>query len=440
MIWIANAASIDIGPVNGRTVWPGQTYSRGKKLSKSNPRGLPSEKFFSRVSILSAMNCDVLVVGASPAGIMAAISAAELGSTVVLLDKDLESFRHPANTLFEGMASRAGLAIDSSYVRRSLDGMRIISPGGRAVTISGKGYFLDREKFDRHYLGMAEDRGAILLKGEARDTRLLDGRRSIITGDESIDARVVVDASGIESAIARRSGLSPMRHPEDIAWAMEAVVRHPSLGEEDLFEYWIGSLSPGWKATFSPGGGDMATLGVFVRGHGQNVQPFFRDFLKIFKRYRSARYPGIEDMKILSISRGGDPIATIPGDIVSDGLMVTGGAAGQSGLAYSMRAGAICGKVAAEAVAAGDTSKAYLSRYQRLWRSEFYMEYLTARACLQTIGNMSDRDLDQLTRGLAGKNLLTSGSFYKKLICAGAMTALARPGAIPTLMKNLLEG
>jgi len=386
------------------------------------------------------MRCDVLVAGASPAGIMAAISAAEMGSTVVLLDKERESFRHPANTLFEGMASRAGLKVEDCYIRRSLDGMRIISPGGNAVTISGKGYFLEREKFDNFYLDMAEDRGAILLKGEARDTRDENGRRSVTIGDESIDAGVVIDASGIGSIIASRAGLSPMRHPEDIAWAMEAVVKHPSLGDEDLFEYWIGSISPGWKATFSPGGGDTATLGVFVRGHGQNVQPFFRDFLKLFKRYKSAAYPGIEEMKILSMRRGGDPIATLPGEMVSDRLMIAGGAAGQSGLAYSMRAGAICGKVASEAVAAGDTSKAYLSRYKRLWRSEFYMEYLTARACLETLCNMSDRDLDQLVKGLGGKNLLTSGSFYKKLICAGTMTALAKPGAIPALMRNMITG
>jgi len=57
-------------------------------------------------------------------------------------------------------------------------------------------------------------------------------------------------------------------------------------------------------------------------------------------------------MKILSVKRGGDPICVLPGEMVSDSLLVTGGAAGQSGLAYGMRAGSICGTVAAEAVAA----------------------------------------------------------------------------------------
>jgi len=115
-----------------------------------------------------------------------------------------------------------------------------------------------------------------------------------------------------------------MRYPQDIAWAMEAAVEHPGLGEELFFQYWIGSMAPGWKATFSPAGGDKATLGVFVRGHGQDVESFFQGFLKRFKAYKAAQYEDIEDLKILSIKRGGDPIATLPGEIVADSLMVTG--------------------------------------------------------------------------------------------------------------------
>ena len=97
-----------------------------------------------------------------------------------------------------------------------------------------------------------------------------------------------------------------MRHREDIAWAMEADIELPGLGEERLFQYWIGSISPGWKATFSPAGGDRATLGVFVRGHGQNVQPFFRSFLSRFKACKSRQYRDMEEgMRKSSPSGGG---------------------------------------------------------------------------------------------------------------------------------------
>jgi digeranylgeranylglycerophospholipid reductase len=386
------------------------------------------------------MNCDVLVVGASPAGIMASISAARAGSDVVLMDRDLSSLDHAANTVFEGMAVRTGLRIDNSYVLKIVRGMRILSPAGRAATISSPGYFLDRKKFDDYYLGEATDAGAALIQGTAEDTRPVADGRLVATSKGDIVAKVVVDASGVKSVLGAKAGMSPMRHPEDIAWAMEATVQHPGIGEEDYFQYWIGSMAPGWKATFSPGGGDTATLGVFVRGRGQDVRPFFRRFLNHFKQYKLKAYRNIEDMKILSMRRGGDPIAVLPGEIVSDGLMIVGGAAGESGLAYSMRAGTICGTVAAAAISEGDFSRAALSEYERRWRSEFYWEYRMGRAALETIRGMNDEEIDCLVQDLSDKDLITEGPLYKKAIDAGMKVASVRPGVMIGMVLNLARG
>jgi digeranylgeranylglycerophospholipid reductase len=231
-----------------------------------------------------------------------------------------------------------------------------------------------------------------------------------------------------------------MRHPEDIAWAMEASVEHPGLGEERFFEYWVGSMAPGWKATFSPAGGDYATLGVFVRGHGRNVHSYFRAFLKRFKATKAAQYRDIEAMKILSVRRGGDPIAVLPGEMVADSFMVTGGAAGQSGLAYGMRAGAICGAVAAKAAAAGDVSKKALSEYERSWSAEFLWEYRLGRSSLETLRNMEDREIDRLLSRLSGKILLSEGPLWRKAAYAGAKVALARPRTLFDLAWNLARG
>ncbi|VVB69245.1 Digeranylgeranylglycerophospholipid reductase [uncultured archaeon] len=371
---------------------------------------------------------------------MAAISAARTGASVVLLDRDLGSLHHAANTLFEGMAGRSGIKIEDCYLQKELEGMRILGPGEASVTVPAKGYFIDRQRFDIHHLRLAERAGVTLLCAAAHRSSLNGNRRTIALGEDKIDAKVVVDASGVEATLARQAGLEPMLHPEDIAWAMEAEIEHPGLGEELFFQYWIGSMAPGWKATFSPAGGDNATLGVFVRGHGQDVQSFFWGFLKRFKAYKAAQYRNIEDLKISSIKRGGDPIAVLPGEIVADSLMVTGGAAGQSGLAYGMRAGAICGTVAAKAVAAGDVSKKALSRYEQLWNAEFYWEYRMARAALQTLGKMKDDEIESLVRGLNGKTLISSGSFLKKAMYSGAKVALARPRTAFDLAWSLAKG
>lgn len=386
------------------------------------------------------MNCDVLVVGASPAGIMASISAANAGSDVIMIDRDLDNPNHAANTIFEGMASRAGLEIDDNYVLKKLNGMRIISPSGYAAAIPAKGYFLDRRAFDKHYIDIAQDAGVILRQCTAKGIRKTFGRRFVSTSTDDIEAKVVVDATGVKPALAAEAGLSTMRHPFDIAWAMEATIQYPGLGEEDFFQYWIGSMAPGWKATFSPAGGDLATLGVFVRGYGPDVKPFFRRFLSHFKQQKLKNYRDIENIRILSVRTGGDPIAVLPGEIVSDGFMVVGGAAGQSGLAYSMRAGTICGEVAANAISDGDISNKALARYERLWRSEFYWEYRLGRAALETLRNLNDYGVDRLVQGLSGKVLITGGPLHKKAVHSAMLAASVRPRVLIDLILNLARG
>ncbi|HNY35228.1 MAG TPA: NAD(P)/FAD-dependent oxidoreductase [Methanothrix soehngenii] len=394
------------------------------------------------------MKCDVLVVGASPAGLMAAVSAAKGGAETMLVDRDLTGPDHTANTLFEGMAAASGVKVEDCYLMKELEGMRILSPSGQGASIPAKGYFIDRRKFDEHYLNLARSSGVSLLAAAAGKSRLESSHRAVsLNGDgngegsvDEVEAKVVVDASGISSCLARQAGLVTMLHPEDIAWAMEADIEHPGLGEEMFFQYWIGSMAPGWKATFSPAGGDRATLGVFVRGHGGNVQPFFRNFLKLFKAYKSSQYRDIEKMKILSVRRGGDPICVLPGDISADSLMVTGGAAGQSGMAYGMRAGAICGSVAAEAVLAGDVSRKGLAGYEQRWKREFYWQYRMGRASLQTLSMMKDEEIDRLVRSLSGKRLISDGSFAKKAAYAAGIVLLSRPRTVLDLATNLMRG
>jgi digeranylgeranylglycerophospholipid reductase len=120
--------------------------------------------------------------------------------------------------------------------------------------------------------------------------------------------------------------------------------------------------------------------------------------------------------------------------------MVTGGAAGQSGLAYSMRAGEICGTTAAQAVAAGDVSRKALSEYERRWNAEFYWEYRLARSALETLRGLDDREVDSLVRGLSAKALISRGSLLKKAAYAGTKVALVRPRTILDLAWRLTRG
>jgi flavin-dependent dehydrogenase len=375
---------------------------------------------------------DILVIGASPAGIMAARSAALNGASVVLIErkKDIGHPPHPANTFFKFMMDRSGEPILDDYVINRLRGMKIISPNGSTVEIETPGFFIDRQRFDTHYKHELIKAGVDIRTGvDALAVLRTDDRCKTSTSSGTILSGIVIAADGIQSGTAARMGLKTTRYPNDIAWAMEAEVKAPGIGEPDMFEYYIGNHSPGWKSTYSPKGGDSATLGVYARRHGRDVSVFFDQWLDKFSRIKGYN---IDDIEIIGEKiTGGDPIATLPKQMITDGFMVTGGAAGQSGIGYGMWAGRTCGEVAAQAIASGNVSKKQLGEYPKRWKKEFANEYLIGRVGLETVRKMTDKEIDTVLSVFAGRDLSgLNGSPVVQGIKTGLFIAYHKPSAL----------
>ncbi|MBE0524471.1 MAG: NAD(P)/FAD-dependent oxidoreductase [Methanosarcinales archaeon] len=378
------------------------------------------------------LDADILVIGASPAGVMAARNAALKGTKVILIDckEDMGRPPHPANTFFKFMMDHNCEPIQDDYIVNRLKGMKIISPGGSIVEIETPGYFIDRSLFDNHYKNQLIKAGVEIQTGvDAQAVMRSDtGNSRTSTSGGIVTSKLVIAANGIQSRIAAQMGLKTTHYPGDIAWAMEAEVRAPGIGEPDMFEYYIGNHSPGWKSTYSPAGGDRATLGVYVRRHGRDVSAFFNKWLKRFAKMKGY---GPEDIEIIATFTGGDPIATVPKQLITDGFMVTGGAAGQSGIGYSMRAGQICGEVAAEAIKSGNVSKKSLKAYPELWKKEFASEYWMGRIGLELVRKMTNKEIDTVASVFAGQDLSSlKGPPLVQGIKTGLFVAAHKPSAL----------
>ena len=340
------------------------------------------------------MDADIIVIGASPAGLMAARNACEKGSSVLLLEKkeEIGNPPHPANSFFKGMLDKCGEVADPSYVVHYLKGMQIISPSGRIVEVETPGYAIDKTKFDRFYAEKIMKTGVDLRKGiEVHDIIRDREKFSVNTSAGVFRSKLVIISDGINSKMASIFGLNTMKHPEDIAWGIELEVRAPDLGKPKMFEYYIGNHAPGWKTTYSPRGGDNAAIGAYVRRCGKDATPYLNAWVEKFKKLK-----GLEKLEIVKKLSGGDPIVTLPNQYVTDGIMVVGGAAGQSGIGYAMRAGQICGDIAADAIEKGDVSKNALSEYRKIWEKEFRAEHYMGRIGLETLRKMTDREIDEI--------------------------------------------
>ena len=375
------------------------------------------------------MDADIIVIGASPAGLMAARNACEKGSSVLLLEKkeEIGNPPHPANSFFKGMLDKCGEVADPSYVVHYLKGMQIISPSGRIVEVVTPGYAIDKTKFDRFYAEKIMKTGVDLRKGIEVHDILRDGKKfSVNTSAGVFRSKLVIISDGINSKMVSILGLNTMKHPEDIAWGIELEVRAPDLGKPKMFEYYIGNHAPGWKTTYSPRGGDNAAIGAYVRRCGKDATPYLNAWVEKFKKLK-----GLEELEILRTLSGGDPIVTLPNEYITDGIMVVGGAAGQSGIGYAMRAGQICGDVAADAIGKGDVSKNALSEYRKTWEKEFRAEHYLGRMGLETLRKMTDREIDEMVAVFEKEDLsFIHGSSVEQAMQVFAFILKKKPSSI----------
>jgi flavin-dependent dehydrogenase len=375
------------------------------------------------------MDADIIVIGASPAGLMAARNACQNGSNVLLLEKKeaIGSPPHPANSFFKGMLDKCGEKADPSYVVHYLKGMKIISPSGRVIEVETPGYAIDKTKFDRFYAEKIKKIGVELRTGtEVHDIQRTGKKFIVPTSAGTFSSSLVIISDGINSKMASYVGLKTMKHPEDIAWGIELEVVAPYLGKPDMFEYYIGNHAPGWKTTYSPRGGDNAAIGAYVRRCGKDATPYLSAWVENFKKLK-----GLKELEVIRKLSGGDPIVTLPNEYIGNGIMVVGGAAGQSGIGYAMRAGQICGDVASDALKKGDVSKSALISYRKIWEKEFKAEHYIGRIGLETLRKMTDREIDEMVSVFEKEDLsFIHGSSVEQALQVFAFMLKKKPSAI----------
>ncbi|WP_054847564.1 FAD-dependent oxidoreductase [Methanoculleus chikugoensis] len=245
--------------------------------------------------------CDVIVVGAGPAGSTAARYAAKSGLDVLLIDKR-RVIGVPVCCGGEFNASVAILAsvlpnappgldelfppIDSRLIRREIrEAVAVSPPGGREYEFElPPGYTVDRDVFDRHLADAAVREGAVL----SPDTKFLGregGRVTTSRGD--IEARVVVAADGPLSRVCRSAG---MERSAVLAPAITCRVDGGEFG--DRLKFFFGNrIAPGGYAWVFPKPG-CANVGLGVQKRGGTPGPGSPEIVPREQRFLRPRRPG----------------------------------------------------------------------------------------------------------------------------------------------------
>ncbi len=319
---------------------------------------------------------DLVVVGAGPAGSVAAWTAAEAGLSVLLLEKRQE-IGSPVRCA-EGVPHEPLLGFlepELGWISAEVDRAQIVASADGEVLerwqgSGGLGYVLERRVFDRVLAERAAAAGAeIRVKmpavGLLREDGVVKGVISEWQGQRvEIGASVVIAADGVESRIGTWAGLDTQLPLEDTMVCAQYLLSGIDWDPACL-GYWIDeAIAPGGYAWVFPKGEGLANVGLGVQSdRGEETA---LSYLDRFIEQECALSPGSP----VTLVAGNVPVALPCNRLVTDGLMLAGDAARQvdpltgGGILNAMTAGRLAAQVASDALAVGDVTAQGLVGYQ----------------------------------------------------------------------------
>ncbi|HII05845.1 MAG TPA: NAD(P)/FAD-dependent oxidoreductase [Methanotrichaceae archaeon] len=360
------------------------------------------------------MKCDLVVVGAGPAGSMTAKAAAEAGLDVVMLEKRQE-IGDPVRCA-EGV-SKAALKklveLDPVWISAEVKGARLRAPDGTEMVMSENragaevGYVLERKVFDRALAQDAAEAGAkVMVKTRALgllwDGGVPSGISAQFVGESlKIEAPLIIGADGVESKVGRWAGLDTALKPKDIEVCAQFLVQDEKIDEE-YCEFYLGNeIAPGGYVWSFPKGENLANVGIGILGSKANSGTPIR----LLREFMKNNFP---EGKVLEMMVGGVPVSGPIETTTADGVILVGDAARQSdpitggGIINAMKAGVMAGEMAADLVPKGEVDKESLQIYEKMWRETIGKQISRNFAVKEFFVDLTDDDLNRLIHSLDG--------------------------------------
>jgi digeranylgeranylglycerophospholipid reductase len=348
---------------------------------------------------------DIIVVGAGPAGSIAARSAAEKGVSVLLLEKDAEP----------GTPVRCGEAVnrkrleefiqpDNSWISAVINTFSLNSPDGNEVVIrfEEEGYILDRKVFDNVLALEAVKAGAELITDAyvydvIIENGVVKGVKVERNGERiEFGSKIVIAADGVESRVGRFAGLSTFTDYREMECCVQVTAEGVSnINDNTCYFYFGKDYAPGGYLWVFPKGNAKANIGLGIGG----IQGKKRSADSYLDSFLNEKYPSVKfDKK----TAGGVPCTTTLKKITSPGIMLAGDSARQvnplsgGGISSGMTAGSIAGRIAAEAVK--KCSPEHIKTYPKEWYDRIGKKHEIYNRLKNGIYNFSDNDFNSIAR------------------------------------------
>ncbi len=350
---------------------------------------------------------DLVVAGAGPGGLYAAVQALKRGLTVHVFDKKTvvgvpvkcgEYF--PVRKEMAYLLPSAGDYMDVFDVpQEAVDNVcktiRVISPKGSEYEFDFEAYILDRTKLEQQMAKEVEKLGGTIQLHTPVD--LFHENGSLLVGRnqaDSVNAKVIIAADGFPSKVAKSAGILTEDYitPNNVAINYEYLITDLSV-DQSVTEMYIGTeFAPGGYGWIIPKGNRSANVGIGIRtsyskkNDGRSYLHFFLDTCSLTKLKLEGGKPGPMIADVLPVD--GPLAATYCGHVMAVGdaagmVMPTNG----GGIATAMITGEIAGEVAADHIQKGVPLSEYEKKWKQAMGKEMYVSTRLRRLADRFMGN-----------------------------------------------------